>query len=72
MVMNDSFVFDPVCSQDSGGTWTSPSGWNGTDPILYRSFDNMDGLVLMEATLQKNYAALVAGQVHLIEWVSFY
>ena len=59
-----SLVFFPVCSQDSGGNWTTPSDWNGTVPVLYRSFDNMDGLVLMEATVQKNYAPLVSGQVN--------
>ena len=43
--------------------WTPPFGWTGPDPVLYRSFDNMDGLMLMEGTERKNSSTLVPGQV---------
>ena len=43
--------------------WTPFSEWNGTVLVLYRSLDNMDRLILMEETEEKNYAALGSGKV---------
>ena len=54
-----------VCTQNSIGNWVQPFGWTGPCPALYRSFDNMDDLMFMEGTEQKNYASLVSGQVQL-------
>ena len=34
--------------------WTSPSGWTGPDPVVYRSFDCPDGLIMMEGTQLAN------------------
>ena len=47
------------------GTWNQPSGWTGSPAVLYRSFDNSDGLVLMERseTADINPVPLVAGKV---------
>ena len=49
----------------SDGTWNQPSGWTGPSSVLYRSFDNSDGLVLMEGTeaAEMNPVPLVAGKV---------
>ena len=33
------------------------------DSVLYRSFDTLDNLVLMEGTAEARFPALVAGQV---------
>ena len=33
-------------------SWTRPSGWTGPDPVVYRSFDNLDCLTLMEGEQQ--------------------
>ena len=38
-------------------------GWNGTCPVLYWSFDNADGLVIMEETTRVNFDSLVPGKV---------
>ena len=66
-------LFLEACSQDSGDTWKQPPEWNGTDPVLYRSFDNADGLVFMEGTQQINTMPLVSGQVKLtdrvVDWI---
>ena len=49
--------------EEPGKTWVAPAPCF-LEPVLY-SFDNMDGLVLMEGTEQKNYAPLVSGRVKL-------
>ena len=43
--------------------WMQPEGWTGPDPVLYWSFNNLDGLVLMAGTQQKKYDALTDGKV---------
>ena len=48
---------------DSGGMWFPPAGWTGPDAALYRSFDNMIGLVLVEGIKQRTYVPLTHGQV---------
>ena len=53
-----------IFTLDSGKTWTPPPGWTGPDAALYRSFDNMIGLIYMEGTQQRNYTPLVAGKVN--------
>ena len=56
----------PVYSSGSilgPGRWTEAGGWTGPEPILYWSFDNLDRLVLMEGTEQKDYDALTEGKV---------
>ena len=42
--------------------WNSTSGWNGSDPVVYRSFDSPDGLIMMERYQQVNLA-FTAGKV---------
>ena len=37
----------------------------GPEPDLYRSFDNIEDLILREGIEQKNYGPLVSGQVKL-------
>ena len=38
------------------------SGWAGPDPVVYKSFDNLEGIILMEGTEQADFH-LVQGQV---------
>ena len=52
----------------TGGTWNQPSGWTGPPAVLYRSFDSLDGLVLMEGTepAEINPVHLVSGKVNKV------
>ena len=43
--------------------WKQPVEWNGPQPVLYYSLDNLYGLVLMEGTEQRDYDALIDGKV---------
>ena len=43
--------------------WIPPVNWTGPDLFLYRSFDNLNYMTLMEGTLQQNFEALVPGRV---------
>ena len=43
--------------------WTPPVGWTGPLPVIYRSFDTLDDLVLMKRNNEENFNALVTGQV---------
>ena len=43
-------------------TWTPPTGWNGSNLVVYRSFDNLECITLIEGTQQANYA-FIAGKV---------
>ena len=45
--------------------WYPPSGSTASCPVLYRSFDNTDGLVLMEGATIVNTAQLIDGQVQI-------
>ena len=45
------------------GTWTPPCPWTGPHPVRYWSFNTLDGLTLMEATVQRNFNALITGRV---------
>ena len=55
-----------VCNQESGNnTWILQVGWNGTCPVLYMSFDTLDGLAVMEGTSQIDYVSVVQGKVRL-------
>ena len=53
----------------SSGSIPTPDGamesirWTGPDPVFYWSLDNLDGLMLMEGTQQKNYDGLTEGKV---------
>ena len=47
--------------------WSEPDGWTGPDPVLYWSFDNLDGLMLMEQTQQAVYDALTDGKVRVYQ-----
>ena len=38
--------------------WSEPEGWTGPEPVLYWSFDTLDGLTLMEKTQQADFDAL--------------
>ena len=42
--------------------WNSTFGWNGSDPVVYRSFNSPDGLMMMERDQLVNLAA-IAGKV---------
>ena len=61
--------FFQVCYGDSGGNWTKPSGWNGSNPALYGSFDNNNDLIFVEGTEIKETSSiqLASGKVRLIE-----
>ena len=56
-------VGETIKSTVSCDNWNPPSGWTSSCPVLYRSFDNADGLVLMEGTTSVNSASIVIGQV---------
>ena len=45
----------PECDPDQTETWTSPSGWTGAEPVVYKSFDTLDYLLLMEGTMQAGF-----------------
>ena len=47
--------------------WSEPDGWTTPDPVLYWSFNTLDGLVLMEGTEQKHYDALTDGKVRVCQ-----
>ena len=62
-----------MCSQSdetkpSDGSWIPPPCWTGPIAVLYQSFDNSDGFVLMEGTQQAamNFVPLVPGEVGYI------
>ena len=57
------FPKNPVCSQQSDETWSSPPSWSGPDAALYRSFDDSDGLVLREGFTMINIIPFVSGKV---------
>ena len=56
----------PVYSSGSiphPGGWTQPIGWSGPQPVLYWSFDILDGSTLMEGNEAASFNALVPGKV---------
>ena len=64
-------VYSSRSIPNSDDGWTKPVGWTGPVPILYWSLDNLQGLVLMEGTQQKEYDALTEGKVgHYIDALS--
>ena len=56
-------VYSSGSIQGSVG-WLEPDGWTGPDPVLYWSFNTLDGLTLMEETQQADYDALTDGKVN--------
>ena len=61
-----SMISIPVYSSGSipdAGEWMQPIGWSGPEPVLYWSFDSLEGMVLMEGTEQEDYDALTEGKV---------
>ena len=54
--------------QSEAIAWSRPPGWTGPDPVLYWSFDTLDGLVLMEGTQQadNNSFTLTDGKVCIV------
>ena len=50
----------PVCSS---GSIPDADGSGGLEPVLYWSFNTLDGLTLKEGTQQKNFDALIDGKV---------
>ena len=56
-------VYSSRSIQDPVG-WSEPDGWTGPDPVLYWSFNTLDGLTLMEETQQADYDALTDGKVN--------
>ena len=52
-----------LASGVSDGAWKKPPDWCGPEPALYNSFDNPDGLILWEGTLQIGEIPLVSGKV---------
>ena len=61
--MNDSIPVYSSGSIPGPGKWTEADGWTGPEPVLYWSFDSLDGLMLMEGTEQRDYDALTEGKV---------
>ena len=47
-------------------TWNPPTESTAPCPVLYRSFDNADGLMLMERTTSVSTVPIVSGKVHYI------
>ena len=45
------------------GTWTPPDGWDEPEVVVYRSFDTMDCMRLMEGTQESDSLVLVPGKV---------
>ena len=45
--------------------WIPPSGWTGPDPVVYRSFDTLDYITIMEGDQETNIP-LIEGHVYLI------
>ena len=43
---------------------SAPRGWNGPPAVLYRSFDTLTGIKLMEGNSQIDYDALIPGKVN--------
>ena len=59
-----------VSSKQSNGSWIPPSDWTGPCAVLYQSFDNSDGFVLMEGTeAASDPVSLVSGKVGHIKFV---
>ena len=52
------------CIADSIGTWTPPCPWTGPYPVKHWSFDTLNGLTLMEGTIQTTFNALTNGKVN--------
>ena len=50
------------------GAWNPLSSWNGPPAVFYRSFDDPDGLILMEGTVRVNQIALVSEKVRSIKY----
>ena len=46
--------------------WTPPAAWTGPIPVIYRSFDILDDLILMRRNNKENFNALVSGQIRII------
>ena len=46
--------------------WAQPPAWTGSLPVIYRSFDTLDDLILMRRNNEENFNALVSGQVRKI------
>ena len=57
-------------SDSQSNSWISPAGWNGPDPVVYNSFDNLHAIKLMEETQQANYP-LIQGQVFYCYYLWF-
>ena len=62
-------VYSSGSIPDPGG-WKQPRGWTGSDPVLHWSLDNLDGVVLMEGTQQKDYDALIEGKVTKLTYLA--
>ena len=58
-----ALVYSSGSIPDPAG-WSEPEGWTGPDPVLYWSFNTLDGLMLMEETDQAVYDALTDGKVN--------
>ena len=53
-----------VPSKEWHGSWDPPSNWSGPSAVLYQSFDESDGFVLMEGTqATSDSVPLVLGKV---------
>ena len=61
-LMFSILVYSSGSIPDRGGL-KQPVGWTGPGPVLHWSLDNLEGLVLMEGTQQKDYDALTDGKV---------
>ena len=43
-------------------SWFSPPDWTGPCPVVYKSFDNLEGITLMEGNQNVNFS-LIQGKV---------
>ena len=43
--------------------WTQYAAWTGPLPVIYRSFDTLDDLILMKRDTEESFNVLVSGQV---------
>ena len=60
-------VIDVIIDSCSAAEWTPPTQWTGPYNVLYRNFDNMDCLILMEGTELRHFDAMAPGKVRGVQ-----
>ena len=55
-----SYVFDDLVQPEA---WNVRNSWTGPNAVLYQSFDDSDGYVLMEGIQQMGCVPVISGKV---------